>query len=146
MKVAYFDSSALLSVLLQEAKAETAANLWNQYTRRVSSILLNAECSTGLRRYFARSGLDPKKGWLEERAEFLSGALATVQIAPVDGRILDILKERSELSDCRTLDALHLATALHFSAKSDEGLVVVSLDERMRRTAKKLKLEVLPVL
>lgn len=145
MKVAYFDSSALLSVVLQEAKAETAANLWNQYILRVSSILLNAECWTGMRTYFARSGLDPTKGWLEERSEFLSGALATVQIAPVDGRILEILKERAELADCKTLDALHLATALHFSAKSDEGLIVVSLDERMRQTAKNLKLEVLPV-
>ena len=144
MQVAYFDSSALLSVLLQEEKAEAAATLWNQFTRRVSSILLNAECWTGMRRYFARSGLLPEKGWLEERAEFLSGALATVQIAPVDGRILELLRERTELADCNTLDALHLATALHFSAKTDEGLVVVSLDERMRRTAKKLNLEVLP--
>lgn len=144
MKVAYFDSSALLSVLLQEAKADTAAALWNQFTRRVSSILLNAECWIGMRRHFARSGLDPKKGWLEERAEFLSGALATVQITPVDGRILEIMKAQAELADCKTMDALHLATALHFSAKNDEGLVVVSLDERMRQTAKKLKLEVLP--
>jgi predicted nucleic acid-binding protein len=144
MQAAYFDSSALLCVLLQEAKAEVAATLWNQFTRRVSSILLNAECWIGMRRHFSRSGVSPEKAWLEERADFLSGALATVQIAPVDGRILEILRERAELADCKTLDALHIATALHFSAKSDEGLVVVSLDERMRQTARKLKLEVLP--
>lgn len=144
MKVAYFDSSALLSVLLQETKAETTAALWNQFTRRVSSILLSAECSIGMRRHFTRNRLDPKSGWLEERLEFLTDALTTVQIMPVDGRILEIMKARVELADCKTLDALHLATALYFSTKGDEGLVVVSLDERMRQTAKKLKLEILP--
>jgi predicted nucleic acid-binding protein len=144
MKVAYFDSSALLSVLLQEAKAETAAALWDQFTQRVSSILLNAECWIGMRRYYARNRLEPRKGWLRERTEFLARALATVQIMPVEGRILEIMNSHAELADCKTLDALHLATALHFSTKGDDGLVVVSLDERMRQAARNLNLEVLP--
>lgn len=144
MRAAYFDSSALLSILLQETKADTAADLWDKFTQRVSSILLNAECLIGLRGYFARNRLPMDAAWLAERSEFLSGALTSVQIMPVDGRILEIMKARTELADCKTMDALHLATALHFSTKGDEELVVVSLDERMRQTAKKLKLEVLP--
>lgn len=144
MKLAYFDSSALLSILLQEAKAETAAELWDRFTQRVSSVLLNAECWIGMRRYFARSRLSPKSGWMDERSDFLSNALASVQIMPVDGRILEIMKARAELADCKTMDALHLATALHFSTKGDEGLVIVSLDDKMRQTAKRLSFEVLP--
>ncbi len=144
MRTAYFDSSALLSILLQEPKAGTAASLWDQFSQRVSSILLNAECWIGIRRYFALNRLSPEAKWLEERSDFLSHALASVQIMPVDGRILEIMKTRSELSDCKTMDALHLATALYFSSKGDEGIVVVSLDSRMRQTAKRLKIEVLP--
>lgn len=144
MQVAYFDSSALLSILLQEAKAEASAALWSRFNRRVSSILLNAECWIGMRRHFARIQMEPQAAWLEERSDFLSAALTSVHILPVDERILGILKGRAELAECRTMDALHLATALHFSEGSDAGLVLVSLDERMRQTAKKLKLEILP--
>lgn len=144
MGPAYFDSSALLSILLKEARAEAAAALWDRFAVRVSSILLNAECWIGMRRHFARNQIAPVAGWMEERSDFLSEALAAVQIMPVDGRILEIMKATSELADCRTLDALHLATALYFSSKGDDAIVVVSLDERMRQTARKLKLEVLP--
>lgn len=145
MAVAYFDSSALLSILLQEARAESVASIWDQFTQRVSSNLLNAECWIGMRRHFARNRLVPKDKWLKEREDFLSGVLASVQIMPVDGRVLEIVKARTELADCRTMDALHLATALHFSTKGDDGFVLVSLDDRMRQTAKRLNLEVLPV-
>jgi hypothetical protein len=37
-----------------------------------------------------------------------------------------------------------LATALFLGARADEGLAVISLDEKMRQTARKLGLEVLP--
>jgi predicted nucleic acid-binding protein len=145
MPVAYFDSSVLMAILLQdEAQSVIAAGLWDQHSKRVSSILLQAECWTGMRRHFARNKANALPAWTKERADFLVEALASVQIWPVDARILEGLQERSELSDCRTLDALHLATALFFLSKSDEGLVVVSLDQRMRQTGQKLKLEVLP--
>ncbi len=144
MQVAYFDSSALLSILLQDAGAGVSADLWSRFSRRVSSILLNAECWNGMRRHFARIQMEPKFAWLEERSDFLSAALASVHVLPVDERILGILRERAELSECRPMDALHLATALHFSEGSDAGLVAVSLDEQMRQTARKLKLEILP--
>jgi predicted nucleic acid-binding protein len=144
MRTAYFDSSALLSILLQEAKAETVATLWDEHTQRVSSILLNAECWVGMRRFLALNRMKPEGKWLEERSDFLSDALASVQIMPVDARVMEIMKSRAELAECRTMDALHLATALYFSTKGDEGIVVVSLDDRMRQAAKRLDLEVLP--
>ena len=81
---------------------------------------------------------------MEERADFLANALTSVQIMPVGERILEIMKSRAELAEWNTLDALHLATALHFSTKGDDGLVVVSLDHRMRQTAKRPKFAVLP--
>lgn len=144
MPIAYFDSSVLLAMLLQESRSGVCAALWDKHTQRVSSILLNAECWTAMRRHYARLNIAPVSEWVEDRTEFLAEALTTVQIMPVDSQVLEILRARTELADCKTLDALHLATALYFGTKGDDTLVIVSLDQKIRQTAKKLKLEVLP--
>lgn len=144
MPLAYFDTSILLSILFKEEKSKIAADLWDRHPDRVSSILLDAECWTGMRRHFKHSKVKAPSSWLKERATFLEAALTGVSRKLVDAEVLVSLKEHDELTECRTLDAIHLATALFFRRKTDEGIVVISFDERMRQTAKKLKLDVLP--
>ena len=47
---AYFDSSVLVSLLVGDAQAKSARELWHGETERVSSIVLDVECTTVLRR------------------------------------------------------------------------------------------------
>src|SRR5512143_3432564 len=110
---AYFDSSVLVSLLVGDAQAKSARELWHGETERVSSVLLEVECATVLRRAVpsrARQGA-------EER---LSLALQEVTIKSVDHEVAAIVRATPELSRCRTLDAVHLATALHFRAAEPE--------------------------
>lgn len=144
MSLAYFDSSVLLTVLLGEPRAEEASKLWLEYEEKVSSILMEAECLNGLRRYAARVGKKIPPKWLEEKSIFLAESLSDLTAKHVDGEILSVIKAERRLSDCRTLDALHVATALYFKSKNEESLALVSFDDRMRETAKKLGLDVLP--
>jgi predicted nucleic acid-binding protein len=141
---AYFDSSVLLSIVLNEARSARAASVWEDQESKVSSILLGAECWTSMRRHFLRVGTTPPSGWLEERTGFLLDFLSDVELKQVDKEVLSLLQKESALAECRTLDAIHLATALLFRERSDEDFFLVSFDEKMRRTAAKLKLEVLP--
>ena len=46
----YYDSSFLLAPLLGQAPGDALARLWDQETARVSSVILEAECVTALRR------------------------------------------------------------------------------------------------
>ncbi|HKP96084.1 MAG TPA: type II toxin-antitoxin system VapC family toxin [Fibrobacteria bacterium] len=144
MSRAYFDSSVLLAVLFGEARAEEAAKLWIGHEDKVSSILLEVECLNGLRRYAAKMGKKIPSKWLEEKAAFLSESLTELTIKHVDGDVLSVVKAESGLSDCRTLDAIHVATALFFKSGSGENLSLVTFDERMRGIAQKLGLDVLP--
>ena len=145
MGAAYFDSSALLSVVLKETRADELSKLWEKTERKVSSILLEAECWIGLRRQWAREGSAPDAEWMAERSEYLSGVLSELDVKPVDGTILSMIRNEPILAECRTLDAVHLATALLFKSKSDDGFSLVTLDQRMRLTARRLRLEVLPL-
>ena len=145
MEKVYFDSSVLLAILFSEAKAEEASKIWGTHSEKVSSILLESECLIGIRRYAARAGSKAPAGWMEGRLDFLRRSLAGVTAKEVDPDILSILHRESSLADCGTLDAIHLATALHFRERSDEPFFLVSFDSKMRETAAKLRLEVLPV-
>lgn len=63
--------------------------------------------------------------------------IATLDLIAIDDRILDAAGELDP--DVRSLDAIHLASALELG--SDLG-AVVSYDEQMRRAAVELGLEV----
>lgn len=144
MTTAYFDASVLLAVLLDEPSAAKARQLWKAYPQRVSSIMFEAECLVTLRRAAGQAGRKLPAGWLAEKTAFLARRLEEVTIERVDADVLDVLREEPKLADCRTMDALHLATALLYRERADDRLIVVSFDQRMRETAAMVGLPVQP--
>lgn len=134
---AYFDSSVLLSLLLGDGNAAAAKALWHDELDRVSSTLLDAECTTVLRR--AAPSLEAAE--LEAALAQLGLALEEVTLKPVDEDIASTVRDMPELAGCRTLDAAHLATALFFRA-ADPDLRLCTFDIRMAEVARRLGLAV----
>jgi predicted nucleic acid-binding protein len=141
----YFDSSVLLAILLKEKRAAEASAIWEQCPRRVSSILLSAESWIGIRRHWLRLHIEPPTEWIAERAAYLARVLSEVEIKPVDADVMGVLENEAIFAESRTLDAVHLATAVLFRARSEGNFALVSFDEKMRQTACSLNLPVLPV-
>ncbi len=141
---AYFDSSVLLAILKGEENGRVAANLWQAHTERASSILLEAECLTVLRRVFRQAAAPLPKGWLSEQRARLQGYLEELEIRRVDEGIMTILHEQEQLSDCRTLDALHVATALLFRQAAPDNFYFCTFDKKMAEIAHAIGLIVLP--
>ncbi len=144
MKFAYFDSSAVLAFLMQQPSGETIAELWQEFESKTSSLLLEAECLINLRRNALRVQGIPSDKWLAPRLAALSQLLQEITLKEIDTSILEIIRRESHLSECRTLDAIHLATALYFRDKSDEEFEVVTLDDKMRQLSTKLNFRVWP--
>ena len=144
MPVAYFDSSAVLSFLLQQPEGADTSKLWIDHESRVSSILLKAECLVNLRRNAARLTRGAAKDWLAERTAGFTQCMGEVTLVDVDESILSVIDREDGLSDCRTLDAIHAATAIAIRERAGEDFIIVSLDDRMRQVARKLKIKVLP--
>lgn len=129
---------------MQQPGGEQTEALWNQLEGKVSSILLEAECLITLRRMSLRvQGTEPDK-WLASRTSALSQLLLEIHLKHIDASIMEIIRHENLLSECRTLDALHLATALYFRDRSGEAFGLLSLDERMRQIARKFALPVWP--
>ena len=120
MKALYLDSSAFVKVVVKEPESRALrAFLSRRRTRRVSSALLRVEALRAVRH------LGP------DALAAVREALRRVDLVGIDDRILDsagILEPRI----LRTLDAIHLATAL---ALGDDLAQVVTYDEHMTQGA-----------
>ena len=53
----------------------------------------------------------------------------------MDSSIEDMIRKNANPAGCRSLDAIHLATALYFQIHLEEELKVASLDKRLREVA-----------
>ena len=120
MKAFYLDSSAFVKIVVEEpGSRRLRAYLARQRLRHVSSALLRTEALRAVRH------LGP------EALATVREALRRVDLIGIDDRILDaagILEPRV----VRTLDAIHLASAL---ALGDDLEAIVTYDQRMAEAA-----------
>lgn len=143
--ICYVDSSFLLAILFAETGSEQLRELWAAADHRISSILLAVESLVVLRRTHAAAAKRLGPSWLTDRERARSTLLQEVHLLSVDDGTLSALTLYRELCANRVLDAIHLATAAELR---DEGfgteIAIATLDEPMRRMARKLRFRVLP--
>ncbi len=125
----YVESSALLKLVLPEPERPELVRELARWPDRVSSVILEVECRRGVR----RAGDPP--GLLER----LQDELACVTLIRLDD---DVRKLAGHIGprDLRSLDAIHLATALSIG---DYPEAFITYDDRLARAARGLKLNVL---
>jgi predicted nucleic acid-binding protein len=139
----YYDASFLLAGFL-EPDQPVHQTLWDDEPVKLGSSLLEAECVTVLRRVAATWPATEATEFLTTRLEWLDRCLVSILVESVNDEVLRRLRNEPRLGNCRTLDALHLATALLFQEQLDERLTVCTLDQRMRATAHSLGFVVAP--
>ena len=137
----YFDSSVILAILLDEKRKVEALKLWNNANIRVSSILLRLETLTVLRRTYEHNKDKLPSLWLSKKINELNEYLQEINIRIIDEDIEKIMKIKKEVAKCKTLDAIHIATAIEFSKLvNQKEFMMISFDKEMLKLAKSLKM------
>jgi predicted nucleic acid-binding protein len=137
--VVYFDASALVKLLVEEAGTDLVAELWDGCDAALSSRLAYPEVRAALeasrrnRDLTARQAEDAERAWEEYWA-----ACRPVELTPGIARQAGDLAGRHGL---RGADAVHLASAL---ALGDPELVVAVWDRRLHAGAVAERLAVAP--
>ena len=125
MSALYLDSSAFVKLVVEEAETTAVREfLASHGARRVSSTLLRAESLRAVRHLGPDALATVREG------------LRRVDLIGIDDRILDAAGTLEPLV-LRTLDAIHLATAM---AVGDDLAAIVTYDERMIDAARLLGL------
>lgn len=138
----YFDSSILLAILLDEKRKSTALALWNSASVRVSSILIKLEAITVVRRTYEHNKTKLESTWLTRKTQELEEYLQEVNFRVVDEDIERVIFLRKELGKCRTLDAIHVATAIEMSKIVPiEEFYFFTFDHEMLKLAKSMKFQ-----
>jgi predicted nucleic acid-binding protein len=121
LKALYLDSSAFVKLIVEEGESTAVRTFLSAHdARRVSSALLRAEALRAVRHLGPAALATVRDG------------LRRVDLIGIDDRILDAAGTL-EQQVLRTLDAVHLATAI---AVGDDLEAVVTYDERMVEAAR----------
>ncbi len=128
MKVVYSETSALLSWLFGDTRTLRVARVIDSAPKVVTSVLTVIESKRGIlraireRRITAADGLRLK--------ELMARTISAWDTMEMDHSIRARASESFPIEPVRTLDAIHLATALEFQRAFPE-LLVLSFDERI---------------
>jgi predicted nucleic acid-binding protein len=137
----YADASAVLAWLLEEPRGEETAAILDAASAVVSSELTLVECDRALLRRSGEAAIT-EAGRAQLSARVAAAATEWTLLA-LSAPIL--LRARLPFAGLpvRTLDAIHLASALE-GRSAVPGLAILSLDDRMRRAARSLGFGVVP--
>lgn len=137
----YAESSAVLAWLLGEPSANAVRDALRRAELVAASDLTLVECDRVLIRAVTTGEIDEAAA--AGRRALLNSAAGHWQLWRVSLEITERARRPFPTEPIRTLDAIHLASAL--AAKSViPGVQVLSLDERIRRAAKNLGFSLQP--
>lgn len=128
--IAYFDTSALLKLVIAEAGADQARLLWEQSSEIVVSRLAWTEAMAALAA--ARRGRRLTDQGYAAAVEVSRECFARCTVANVADHLVEQAAELAAEYDLRAADAIHLATAL---AVMEPDSVFVTWDKRLQQAA-----------
>jgi len=125
--LAYLDTSAYVKLIVDEPESVVLHRELSRWSTWTSSALLGVEAVRACRRLG------------EEVADSAEASLSDIALVPIDDEVLASAR-RLDPSELRSLDAIHLATAL--SIGTDLG-ALFSYDDRLTAAARAAGLRVL---
>ena len=137
----YAESSAVLAWLLGEDAAPRVRELLSRAEVVIASDLTLLECDRVLIRAVVLGEVDEAAA--ADRRAHLNAAAAHWHILRLSAEIVDRARHRFPAEPIRTLDAIHLASALAARA-GVAGVELLSLDHHIRRTGQELGFRLQP--
>jgi predicted nucleic acid-binding protein len=121
--IAYFDTSALVAVLIDEPASPTARRLWQEASRVVSALLVHAEAHGALAAARRQNRLTAAQ--FRAARERLDGLLDEMGSLPIDWALVVRAGDLAWSRALRGYDAVHLAAAERLG---DDEVLFVSGD------------------
>lgn len=136
---AYFDSSAIVKLYVQESGRAAVLRLLRQHAV-VASAILPIEIRGALRRRAAENTIDSSR--LPAALRRLAADRAQWNLLAASTEILDRTEQIVASNAVRTLDAIHIASAQEFAGRLQGQVPFISADRRQIEAAAALGLTV----
>lgn len=127
--IGYFETSAIVKLLIAEAGHDVTAGAWDATTQRLTSVLAYAEARAALAAAHRSRRLTPRNYETSKIVlEDLISAMSLIEVPWAIARSAGDLAERHGL---RGFDAVHLASAL-----ASDPAILVTWDHELARAAR----------
>ncbi|EKJ85762.1 PIN domain-containing protein [Leptospira meyeri] len=137
----YIETSILLSIILGDHFNDKAVSIWNAQSEKVSSILTLIEATIVLRRFFKANKKNLSSHWLSKQEKQLKELLSECSLMKIDENIQSIIELKKDIADCRSLDGIHVATAIFLKdVMHSSNFAFYSFDNRVNEVAAKFGL------
>ena len=133
---AYFDTSVLVKRYLHEEGARLARDLLRRY-RFLSSSIAPVEALSAFSRRKAAGELSERS--FDSIVSRMSADREHWELIEISAPILERAEEVIRRAGVRTLDAIHIASALAFRESSGLRVPFVTADERQREAAQQME-------
>jgi len=128
----YLDTSTYLKLFMKERGSRAARNLVRK-SRIISSAILTIECFSSLSRKRKRGEIGDKD--FDKLVSRIKRATEYIEILRLTDEILLTAESVALQSDSRTLDSIHIASALIFKDTIEIDLTFVTSDKRQKEFA-----------
>lgn len=135
--IAYFHTSALIPLIVEEGGSIRAGDLWDQSERVVSVRVVYAEARAALALAARLGRFEPRE--LGKAVTVLEGLYAQLDLVGVDDLLVRRAGDLAQDHALRGYDAIHLAAAQRIA---DEETVLVAGDRRLCLAARDLGIAV----
>ena len=130
MNLTYLDSSILLSIILNDYNSNLSKSIFKKYIWASSKLLL-FECSNVIVRE-GQKQKSPNK-IISNSLSYLNKLVEYVNIIPMDDNVLDKFLSDKRISQGRTLDAIHIASAFHIQDNYEGKLSFATYDKKLEK-------------
>lgn len=131
--IAYFDTSAIVPLVIAESGTRTAGDIWDRADRLVSVRLAHVEARAALAQAARLRRLSPQQ--LRSSVRELGDLFAQVDLIEADEDLIHEAGDLAEAQELRAYDAVHLAGIRRVA---DDDLVVVAGDRALLTAAEAL--------
>ena len=108
----YYDSSFILAAILNDKDNAEFLKIWDEDSIRLSSDILKIECIISIRR-LCLSGEKKNKEWETKSIQTICSYFPHITFRKYSEEIEKLIIDDDRFSMCRTLDAIHLASAFY---------------------------------
>ena len=129
--IAYFDTSAVIPLLIGEPSSVTCARMWNEATRSISVRLLYPEARAALARAERMERITKRQH--EAAVTELETIITEIDHVEITAQLVRNAGDLSQAHHLRGYDAVHLAAAI---AALDAELVLVTGDDALAGAAR----------
>ncbi len=133
----YIDTSFLLNIVYSEVGFGKNIEKINNAENLFSSILLEIEAFRSLNFTFNQNKKNLDNIWYQETHDFIEMLISNVHLKNLDSEIKNEFKKQRNISELKSLDAIHLSTAIYVKKLISEDLIFCTLDEKLKEVASK---------